>query len=529
MNYASASEPPLSSFEHQGLVVQNQPRTQNIFSILTRPDPAAPVSGTRNAIILLGGSFALALASNRLLSESTVGINVGIFASLLAGFVLLLSRISRCGCGRGRGLLIPAVVFAGVAAWRDSPFLLALNLGLSAFFFALAAAYSRDSGLANSALTSYPVRLVQSAVNAVFGCPRYLFGEVKWREFRHLTFSQKVVSVFRGLLLALPLLIIFGALFRSADARFELIVSHALAWLPPLSIFHLAWVCVASWLLAGFLRQYLFVEPVRYSAAAAPRASFQIGTIEIVIVLCCLNALFLGFVLTQLPYFFGGGEHVLNTANLTLANYARRGFFELVTVAALLLPVLLCLDWMLKKGSAREQIIVRALSAGLIALLFVVMGSAVKKMLLYTNTFGLTELRLYVTAFIGFLALVFLWFCATVLPGRREQFAFGAIVIGALSAFAVQAINPDALIARTNLTRAASGQRVDLAYLLSLGADTVPVITAKRDSVSAEMREQLDAAVRLKAIAYAARDWRAWNYARWRAVREAKARVRADG
>ena len=72
--------------------------------------------------------------------------------------------------------------------------------------------------------------------------------------------------------------------------------------------------------------------------------------------------------------------------------------------------------------------------------------------------YGLTEERLYATAFMGWLAAVFLWFAATVMAGRRERFAFGAIVAGFLLVIVLSALNPDALIARTNLARAKTGR-----------------------------------------------------------------------
>ena len=74
-------------------------------------------------------------------------------------------------------------------------------------------------------------------------------------------------------------------------------------------------------------------------------------------------------------------------------------------------------------------------------------------MRLYTETYGLTELRLYTTAFMGWLALVFLWFVATVLRERRELFAFGALVGGFAVISAAQLANPDALIVRANAAR----------------------------------------------------------------------------
>src|SRR5437868_7627393 len=101
---------------------------------------------------------------------------------------------------------------------------------------------------------------------------------------------------------------------------------------------------------------------------------------------------------------------VRNTAGLTGAAYARRGFFELVTVAALALPLLLTVDWALKAEKRAHHHLFRLLAGILVALLFAVLASAVQRMLVYQRAFGLTELRLYVTAFIGWLVLVLLWF-----------------------------------------------------------------------------------------------------------------------
>ena len=48
------------------------------------------------------------------------------------------------------------------------------------------------------------------------------------------------------------------------------------------------------------------------------------------------------------------------------------------------------------------------------------MASAFERMRLYEMEFGLSEQRLYPTAFMGWLAAVLIWFCLTVLRGQRE-------------------------------------------------------------------------------------------------------------
>src|SRR5207247_1416024 len=118
------------------------------------------------------------------------------------------------------------------------------------------------------------------------------------------------------------------------------------------------------------------------------------------------NALFLAFVVVQAPYLFGGAALVVGRAGLTVAQYARRGFFELVTVAALVLPVLLLIHHLLRREQPVHERVFRLLAGTLVSLLYVVVASAVQRMLLYQHLFGLTELRLYTTAFMGWLAAV---------------------------------------------------------------------------------------------------------------------------
>src|SRR5688572_31077318 len=84
---------------------------------------------------------------------------------------------------------------------------------------------------------------------------------------------------------------------------------------------------------------------------------------------------------------------------LGYAEYARRGFFELVTVAALVLPLLLLAHWLLRHRPARQQRAFNLLAGLLVVQLFVIVASALLRMSLYRQIYGETELRLYTTAF----------------------------------------------------------------------------------------------------------------------------------
>jgi hypothetical protein len=193
-------------------------------------------------------------------------------------------------------------------------------------------------------------------------------------------------------------------------------------------------------------------------------------------VLLVVDLLFLAFVAVQFRYLFGGAALVRGLTGLGYAEYARQGFFQLVAVAALSLPLLLGADRALGRRDPASLRRFRWLAAGMLVLLNVMLASALWRMRLYTAEYGLTELRLYTTAFMGWLVLVFGWFGATVLRGRTERFGFGAVAAGFFVLATLNLVNPDALIASTNLAGAGRSRAVDTLYLRMLSADALPTI-----------------------------------------------------
>jgi hypothetical protein len=118
-----------------------------------------------------------------------------------------------------------------------------------------------------------------------------------------------------------------------------------------------------------------------------------------------------------------------------------------------------------------------------------------QRMRLYQREYGLTELRLYVTGAMIWLAVVFVWAAATVLRGRRQLFAVGALVSGFAAIFAMNVVNPYALIARTNLDR----PRLDLPYLMNLSDDATPELVKALSTLEPRLREQLARRARVAA------------------------------
>ncbi len=328
--------------------------------------------------------------------------------------------------------------------------------------------------------------------------------------------------------IALPLLLLFGGLFAAADAQYEAILTGLVDWKADDLLSHFLGSLICAWIAVGLIRVALWVDEPAKSADPKGQGA-RLGITELAVVLAALNALFLTFVLVQIPYFFGGPDRVIDPSGPTFAEYARRGFFELVAVTALVLPLLLLAHGWLRKEDRRHELLFRLLAGALIAQLFVIMTSAFHRMLLSQSAYGLTELRLYVTAFMGWLAALFLWFAATVLRGRRDRFAFGAMAAAFVALALLNRLNPDAFIAEANAGRAQTARRFDVRYVTSLSADAVPALIEALPALSDGQRRPVARAVLARWSPPPARDWRTWNWGReqaWAAVEANKEMLR---
>ncbi len=217
---------------------------------------------------------------------------------------------------------------------------------------------------------------------------------------------------------------------------------------------------------------------------------FTLGSVEIGIIFGLINLLFLTFVVIQVPYLFGGMEMVQNTPDFKLADYARRGFGELVAVSALVLPLLLASHWLIRREAKSATLLFKIFAVIQIALLFVIMASAVQRLLLLTGSlgYGLTTIRLYPMIFMTWLAIVFVWFAVTVLRGYRQYFALGAMWSAFFIIGATHVLNPDAFIVKTNIALMQQGREFDAYYNSRLSEDAIPTLIENLPSMTFERR-----------------------------------------
>lgn len=468
------------------------------------------------AVLALGLAAALGLLADRLFPGGPEGPGFAIWMLLLGGAsVLLARRAGSASVAAAGGWSAVAVAAAAATVLRDTPVLMPamwLVLFTSASMVLLRAGGVR---LWATRPTDHVLGLALVPARAAMGVVP-LLGDVQPPQDSS---RRRAVALGRGAVLAAPLVLLFGALFASADAGFNRYVVNTF-WSEDLLI-HLMTVLVFGWIAAGLL------SGVRAKRLPDPLSGFtppRLGPEETAVVLGVLVLLFLTFVGFQLTYLFGGRAVIEATSGLTVADYARRGFFELLVVGLATIGVLLVGDAL---TTARR--LFRGLAGALVALVLVILASAVQRLMLYTDAFGLTVDRITAAAVMAWVAAVLVLFAATVLRERPRHFSSGAVIAGILTAFALVMVNPAEVAARSNLDRAAAGVReADVAFLGRLAADAVPTILERIDELPPEAQCALAKTLSSRwgdegDRGSVDRGWRAWNAARAAARRAVRA------
>ncbi len=470
---------------------------------------------TKLGLEIAGVGAIAGILGDTLLRAMPWGLNATICTAVLVGGGVWLVRRHKLEPGPDAGwLAITALLLGAAFLRRDAEELGAYNAMALVLTLALAAASLQRERVSTWYPFDYVRGFVTAAVASIFGSLMLIFNDIQWRELPATGRARHVRGALVGALIAAPLLVVFAALFASADPVFNNVLSNVFAFDMESVIQHTFLFIFWAALVAGYLRWGMLGRPVGLQfATPKPLASI----VPIATALGLLSFLFLMFVVVQLRYFFGGAAVIEQTSGLTYATYARQGFFQLLSASGLVLPLLLGADHLVHGGTATQVRVFRQLAGLLLALLAVIMVSALQRMRLYVAAYGLTSDRLYATAFMILLIGIFAWFSWTVLRGVRHRFAFGALMQGFAVLAGLHVLSPDAFVLKTNLDRPVAERPFDARYAARLGGDAVPVLIDALPRLTTEERCVVAVELLRRWNRGADPDWRTWNWSRSRA------------
>ena len=500
---------------------------------MDRPDRTPPIR-LPSAPRVLAIAIALGVAGQLLLHGHALGVNVPIAAG-----PLLLSLVAITGIGRidplDAWIPVTAMLLAGAVAIRDDGPLVALDV-LGALGLCAASAPALAGESVTRRTTAAILLLAARVMAAVSVGAAPLLDRV-----RHETApadlarpGRRALPVIRGLVLVLPLLVVFAGLFAAADPIFGQWLDRLTAWDVDLgdSLVRALYAATVAWVAGGLLWLAWSVsgratpEPRSLGAAASAPAvvpgSWRLGVTEALTVLVALDLLFAAFVALQVAYLFGGLS-TMSAIGMTYSTYARRGFFELAAVVVLVGGLLMGLESVV---AHRTRAFVAA-ALTLVGLTSVVLASSWLRLGLYEEAYGWTELRFYVAAAIVFLAICLVAAAVLIWRNRAAWLPHAVAAASLVVLLGVNVVGPQAFITQRNLERSILPASVpsygdpslDAPYLRAFDADAIPALIDALPRLDPEQRDQVeallhDARARLDRSPDA---WQSWNLGRWRA------------
>jgi len=336
-----------------------------------------------------------------------------------------------------------------------------------------------------------------------------------------------LLFVLRGLLLSLPVLIILAVFLASADPIFSdrMIRFFSLFNLSKIIdfIFRVNIILIIAYILLGIFG-YAIIKSKQDNRLEQDQFRIRpfLGTVEAGIILGCVNILFFLFVLIQFQYFFGGDVNI-GIDGFTYAQYARRGFAELVMVAIISASLFLVLSSITHRERRIQRWIFSSLGIVLGVLVGIILTSSFQRLLLYEDAFGFTRLRTYPHVFMVWLGLALSAFIVLELSGKTHKFGLVLLIVGIGFSLSLGVLNVDGFIVEKNIDRALKGRDLDLDYLLTLSSDATPTMVNFYFSLNPAslLREQVGSMLACQAQElhqeFQVQAWTEFNISTWRA------------
>ncbi|MEO8696713.1 MAG: DUF4173 domain-containing protein [Acidimicrobiales bacterium] len=459
---------------------------------LTQPTLDRPTSERTDAWRHRGRRVALAVVGLGLAVDLTLHRSVdgraGTMLSVAAATVLLIGARVRRPAVITVALLAPA--FGIWLSLRESPWLLALDVVAIMGLLLVSAGFNQGGDPLHITFVDLARRGL-SGLGAVVRAPIEVLSAIvavgaAQSDGRHRHIWRAAT---RGFALAAPITLAAGILLASADGVFASLV-HVPIDGGDLFV-HTA--ALGMGVTAGLaLIAHAYSPPPPSKASRLP----ALGALELTMVLGALVGLYAMFAVAQAVALTRGSDYVQRTTGLTYAEYARRGYFQLLAVAALTVMVLLAVRPYARRAGLLGHRALVLLGETAIALTLVIIGAAVHRLNVYDDAFGLTMLRLSCIVFAYWLAAVFVLVAVAYVSGSPRQWLAPAVVASALvTLFVWNAVNPEAIVARHNVMQASSTVRFDPEYLASLSDDAVPTLVENLSRLPANERVALTRAL----------------------------------
>jgi hypothetical protein len=332
--------------------------------------------------------------------------------------------------------------------------------------------------------------------------------------------NQVLKKIIIGLLISVPILLMVLLLLSSADLEFKRIVFNV-----PKAVFQiqigeemLRFVSILVLTFGLFsLMQVLFYKTASLTQHIIPRRSYPWDPIIIWTLLISLNLVYLLFTVVQFRYLFN--DQLIE--GLTYAEYARKGFFELMIVTILNLSILIIVLSYMKHLKQWKQQTTKVLLTLLVIFTGIMLISAFLRLMMYEDAYGFTFSRVLAHSFMLYVMVLLLYTFFKIWIERLSLVHF-FLLSGLVYYTSLNVLNIDQLVVNENIERFEKTGKVDVIYLNRMSYTGLSgLIELYEDNPEIPQLKQMLKERKLDAFKEK-NSWWQWNWSKEKAYKELK-------
>lgn len=275
-----------------------------------------------------------------------------------------------------------------------------------------------------------------------------------------------------GIICAIPVLFVVIPLLISSDDAFRGMMNNIFS-----NTFTTILKAIFGILLSIFVVSYIFSLKTGRVLKTKESKFLGIENTYVVSFLSVIAVCYLMYLFSQLAYFFSAFKGFLPDGEVTYAEYARKGFFEMCIIAVINLVIVFLSLLLAKKQNGKVCHGIKAIATFISVFTIIIIATAVSKMMLYIKAYGMTVLRVTTSAFMLFLAIVFLAVILKIYINKINIVKTALITAGCI-VIVLGTVNVNAVCARYNYKAYKTNKldTIDVEALYQLGDEGIPYV-----------------------------------------------------
>jgi hypothetical protein len=268
-----------------------------------------------------------------------------------------------------------------------------------------------------------------------------------------------------GIAISLPILFVVLSLLISADSQFERLLGGIPQWFQVINAERTIRLIIILFLTAAFFgfMQILVNKQLNGMKQQTNLQPFQMDGIIAITVLVIINAVYLLFTVVQFRYFFSGTLQ----ADFTFAEYARKGFFELLFVTLINLSITVIVLTFVNRATSFMRRATQFMLTILVLASSIMLSSAFLRLSMYEEAYGFTFTRVLVHSFMIFLVVIFTYTLVKIWVEKVSLFHF-YFITSLIYYTAITVIDLDKIVMKENMNRYETSGKIDVHYLNNL-------------------------------------------------------------